>query len=67
MKLHSTELFETHSEALKKQWELTDVIIEGDEKAQKYMRFNLHILLISVPKDYDYGFTPSRMLIRANL
>ncbi len=56
------ELFLSHSAALKRHWELTDVVIEGDEKAQKYMRFNLHILLTSVPKDYDYGFTPSRML-----
>lgn len=56
------ELFESHSDALKKQWDFTDVVIEGDEKAQKYMRFNLHILLTSVPKDYDYGFIPSRAL-----
>lgn len=56
------KLFDSHAAAIKKQWEITDVIIKGDEKAQKYMRFNLHILIISVPKDYDYCFTPSRML-----
>ena len=57
-----SELFDSHSAALKKQWDLTDVIIEGDEKAQKYTRFNLHTLVTSVPKDYDYGFIPSRAL-----
>ena len=57
-----SDLFESHSIALKRNWELTDIVIEGDEKAQKYTRFNLHTLLTSVPKDYDYGFIPSRAL-----
>lgn len=56
------DMYKTHSTAIKEQWNLADIIIDGDEKDQKYMRFNLHILLTSVPKDYDYGFTPSRML-----
>lgn len=55
-------LLETHCAAMKNHWDLTDVIIEGDKKAQKYARFNLYILLVSVSKDYDYCFIPSRAL-----
>lgn len=56
------ELFRTHSAALGKQWDFSDIQIKGDEKAQKYLRFNLHILLTGVPKDSDYAFIPSRAL-----
>jgi 1,2-alpha-glucosylglycerol phosphorylase len=32
------------------------------KKSELFMRYNLYILLVSIPKDYDYGAIPSRSL-----
>ena len=41
-----------NNQAWEKEWERTDVIIEGDEEAQIAMRFNLFQMLIAAPR-YD--------------
>ncbi len=42
-----------NQEAWKREWERTDVIIEGDEEAQLSLRFNLFQMLIAAPRDDD--------------
>jgi kojibiose phosphorylase len=54
-----------HLAALKQHWDLSAVEIDGDDKAQHYLLYNLYILLISIPKDFDYASIPSRSLSAA--
>jgi trehalose/maltose hydrolase-like predicted phosphorylase len=42
--------FAAHTTAWAREWEQCDVIIEGDEKAQIALRFNLYHLLIAAPR-----------------
>jgi len=51
-----------HLQGLREHWDACNVEIDGDEKAQKYLRYNLYILLVSIPKDFDYASIPSRSL-----
>ena len=39
-----------------------DVELARVKKSELFMRYNLYILLISIPKDYDYASIPSRSL-----
>src|SRR5581483_8138405 len=46
------ELFRKHSGALEQRWRIADVEIEGDEKANRAIRFSLsHMLIAANPKD----------------
>lgn len=38
------------------------VELERVKKSELFMRYNLYILLVSIPKDYDYASIPSRSL-----
>ncbi len=42
-----------HTEAWEKEWERTDVLIEGDDEAQIAIRFNLFQMLIAAPRHDD--------------
>jgi kojibiose phosphorylase len=42
-------LLEEHKKAWQRYWQVSDVIIEGDDKAQQAMRYNLYQLRISAP------------------
>ncbi|HLE27547.1 MAG TPA: glycoside hydrolase family 65 protein, partial [Anaerolineales bacterium] len=42
-----------HAEAWAKEWERTDVVIEGDDEAQIAIRFNLFQMLIAAPRHDD--------------
>ncbi|HEX5809598.1 MAG TPA: glycoside hydrolase family 65 protein, partial [Anaerolineales bacterium] len=44
---------EAHEQAWKREWERSDIQIEGDEEAQIAMRFNLFQLLIAAPRHDD--------------
>jgi kojibiose phosphorylase len=45
--------FHANSEAWAREWERTDVIIEGDDEAQLSVRFNLFQMLIAAPRIDD--------------
>jgi trehalose/maltose hydrolase-like predicted phosphorylase len=45
--------YQENARAWEKEWERTDVIIEGDEEAQISTRFNLFQLLIAAPRQDD--------------
>jgi len=40
-----------HKDAWSKKWQKCDVIIEGDDEAQRALRFNLYHLLIAAPRN----------------
>ena len=42
-------LFAKHEKAWQRYWDMSDVIIEGDEKAQRAIRYNLYQLRLSDP------------------
>lgn len=44
---------EVNNQAWEKEWERTDVIIEGDDEAQIAIRFNLFQMLIAAPRHDD--------------
>ncbi len=46
---------EQNNAAWAKEWEQTDVIIEGDDDAQRAVRFDLFQMLIAAPRDNDGG------------
>ena len=56
------ELFDSHSREFVKLWETADIVIDGDDKAQKYMRYSIYALLSSMPRAIDYASVPARML-----
>ncbi|MDW8326190.1 MAG: glycoside hydrolase family 65 protein [Anaerolineales bacterium] len=45
--------YQANAEAWAKEWERTDVVIEGDDEAQLALRFNLFHLLIAAPRHDD--------------
>jgi kojibiose phosphorylase len=45
--------YRANAEAWAKEWERTDVVIEGDDEAQLALRFNLFHLLIAAPRHDD--------------
>jgi len=47
------EAFELNRQAWDKEWNRTDVIIEGDDEAQIAIRFNLFHMLIAAPRHDD--------------
>lgn len=50
------ELLARNQEAWRTFWEVADVVIEGDERAQRGMRFNIYQLRINV-SDHDYRYS----------
>jgi kojibiose phosphorylase len=44
---------EANTRAWEKEWERTDVVIEGDDEAQISLRFNLFQLLVAAPRQDD--------------
>jgi trehalose/maltose hydrolase-like predicted phosphorylase len=51
-----------HEAAWAEVWDASDVIIEGDDTAQKAMRYNLFQLLIAAPRHDDRVSIPGRTL-----
>lgn len=47
------EAYKANAEQWAREWERTDVVIEGDDEAQLAMRFNLFQMLIAAPRHDD--------------
>lgn len=47
------ELHQASAAAWAAEWERSDVVIEGDEQAQRAVRFSIYHLLIAAPRDDD--------------
>lgn len=56
------ELRTTHEAAWAEVWAASDVVIEGDDAAQRAVRYNLFQLLIAAPRDDDRVSIPGRTL-----
>jgi trehalose/maltose hydrolase-like predicted phosphorylase len=56
------ELLAAHEAAWAEVWDVSDVIIEGDDAAQRAVRYNLFQLLIAAPQDDDQVSIPGRIL-----
>ena len=56
------ELLVAHEAAWAEMWAASDVIIEGDDTAQRAVRYNLFQLLIAAPRDDDRVSIPGRTL-----
>jgi len=50
-----SERFEEHTEALAEKWDSCDISIDGDEKANHAVRFNIYHLLICANPTDDYA------------
>lgn len=48
------DVWEQHCKAWDKEWQLSDVLIEGDDEAQLAVRFNLFQLLIAAPRTDEH-------------
>lgn len=61
---HTTfeEALEGQRAGWRKLWDLCDVEIEGDERAQRYMRFCLHHLIAAAPRFSDRLSVPVKLL-----
>jgi kojibiose phosphorylase len=55
-------LLAAHEAAWEQQWQASDVVIEGDIKAQLAIRYNLFQLLISAPRHDDTVSIPAKTL-----
>lgn len=56
------QLLKTHERAWDDVWQQSDILIEGDIKAQLAVRYNLFQLLISAPTDDDKVSIPAKSL-----
>ncbi|MFB2937025.1 beta-phosphoglucomutase [Aerosakkonemataceae cyanobacterium BLCC-F154] len=55
-------LRQLHSQAWKREWQICDVVIEGDAKAQLAVRYNLFQILAVAPRDDDTVSIPAKTL-----
>ena len=49
-----------HQQSWLKKWDIADVKIEGDEKADLSLRYSIYHLLILAPSRYDHASIPAR-------
>jgi trehalose/maltose hydrolase-like predicted phosphorylase len=56
------QVLAAHEAAWAEMWDVSDVIIEGDDAAQRAVRYNLFQLLIAAPQDDDRVSIPGRTL-----
>ena len=54
--------WESHQRAWEAEWERSDVIIEGDEEAQKAVRFNIFQLLCAAPRGDEHVNIGAKLL-----
>ena len=60
--LNWDQVLEAHCQAWEAEWERCDVVIEGDEEAQKAMRFNIFQLLSTAPRQDEHVNIGAKML-----
>lgn len=56
------DLKEAHTAAWARTWRDSDVLIEGDDEAQRALRYNLFQLLIAAPREDDRVSIPAKTL-----
>ncbi|MGV0028375.1 beta-phosphoglucomutase [Phormidesmis priestleyi] len=56
------ELLKAHEQAWSQVWQTSDVVIEGDTRAQLAIRYNLFQLLIAAPRQDDRVSIPAKTL-----
>lgn len=57
-----SDLLVAHEQAWEQVWHQSDVVIEGDQKAQAAVRYNLFQLLIAAPQEDDRVSIPAKTL-----
>ncbi len=62
IKLGFNELYNRHCASWKKIWQGADIVIKGDEEAQRGLRFNMYHLLICAPRDAGKSSIAARTL-----